>query len=80
LACLSAGSAAGKQAKVDALRALSGAEFDRQYRADQEAGHKETLAKVNDYLAAAPAGPLKDHAAKVTGVVQKHLQSLGKIK
>jgi putative membrane protein len=68
------------QAKVDALRTRSGAEFDRQYLADQRAGHQDTLAKVNAYLAAAPAGPLKDHAAKVTGVVQKHLNSLEKIK
>ena len=68
------------QSKVDALRGLSGAEFDRQYLADQRAGHQDTLAKVNTYLAAAPAGPLKDHAAKVTGVVQKHLNSLEKIK
>jgi putative membrane protein len=71
---------ADKQAKVDALRGLSGAEFDRQYLADQRSGHQETLTKVNAYLAAAPAGPLKDHASKVTGVVQKHLNSLEKIK
>lgn len=71
---------ADKQAKVDALRGLSGAEFDRQYLADQRSGHQETLAKVNSYLAAAPAGPLKDHAAKLTGVVQKHLNSLENIK
>lgn len=71
---------ADKQAKLDALRGLSGAEFDRQYLADQRAGHQETLAKVNAYLAAAAAGPLKDHASKVTGVVQKHLNSLEKIK
>ena len=71
---------ADKQAKVDALRGLSGAQFDRQYLADQRSGHQETLAKVNAYLAAAPAGPLKDHASKITGVVQKHLNSLEKIK
>nr|WP_314443205.1 DUF4142 domain-containing protein [uncultured Sphingomonas sp.] len=71
---------ADKQAKVDALRGLGGAEFDRQYLADQRSGHQETLAKVNEYLAAAPAGPLKDHASKVTGVVQKHLNSLENIK
>jgi putative membrane protein len=71
---------ADKQAKVNALRSLSGAEFDRQYLADQRSGHQETLAKVNAYLAAAPAGPLKDHASKLTGVVQKHLNSLEKIK
>lgn len=71
---------ADKQAKLDSLRNLSGAEFDNQYLADQRSGHQETLAKVNAYLAAAPAGPLKDHASKVTGVVQKHLNSLEKIK
>ena len=56
------------------------ADFDAAYLGDQRAGHQDTLAKVNAYLAAAPAGPLKDHAAKVTGVVQKHLNSLEKIK
>ncbi|GAA4021735.1 hypothetical protein GCM10022280_22900 [Sphingomonas swuensis] len=71
---------ADKQAQVEALRALSGAGFDQRYLADQRAGHQETLAKVNSYLASAPAGPLKDHAAKVTGVVQKHLNALEKIK
>ena len=71
---------ADKQAKVNALRSLSGAEFDRLYLAEQRAGHQDTLAKVNTYLAAAPAGPLKDHASKLTGVVQKHLNSLEKIK
>lgn len=71
---------ADKQAKVDALRGLSGDAFDGQYLADQRSGHQETLAKVNAYLASAPAGPLKDHAGKVTGVVQKHLNSLEKIK
>ncbi|NJC05486.1 putative membrane protein [Sphingomonas kaistensis] len=71
---------AEQAAKLEALKGLSGAAFDRQYLADQCAGHQDTLAKVNAYLASAPAGPLKDHAAKVTGVVQKHLNSLEKIK
>lgn len=68
------------QAKLTTLQGLSGAAFDKQYLADQRAGHQDTLAKVNGYLASAPAGPLKDHASKVTGVVQKHLDSLEKIK
>lgn len=71
---------AAQQGKLDALRGLSGSAFDRQYLADQRAGHQETLTNVNTYLAAAPAGPLKDHASKTTGVVQKHLNSLEKIK
>lgn len=68
------------QAKVDALRGLSGAAFDRQYLTDQRAGHQDTLAKVNSYIATAQAGPLKDHASKMTGVVQNHLNALEKIK
>lgn len=67
---------ADKQAKIDALRGLSGEAFDRQYLADQRTGHQETLAKVNEYIAAAQPGPLKDHASRLTGVVQKHLGSL----
>ncbi|MFC7536661.1 DUF4142 domain-containing protein [Sphingomonas sp. GCM10030256] len=70
---------ADKQTKVDALKTLSGAAFDRQYLADQQAGHQETLAKVNSFLASAQSGPLKDHASKTTGVVQKHLNELQKI-
>jgi putative membrane protein len=71
---------ADKQAKISALSGLTGAAFDRQYLADQRSGHQETLTKVNQYLAGAPAGPLKDHASKLTGVVQKHLNALGRIK
>lgn len=71
---------ADKQAKVDAMRGQSGAALDRQYLAEQRAAHQETLAKVNAYLASAPPGPLKDHASKLTGVVQQHLNALEKIK
>jgi putative membrane protein len=69
-----------KQAKIAALRGLSGAAFDRQYLADQQASHQETLAKVNEYLSSAQPGPLKDHASKLTGVVQQHLNGLEKIR
>ena len=69
-----------KQAKVTALGGLSGEAFDRQYLADQRSSHQETLAKVNAYLAQAQPGPLKDHASKLTGVVQKHLNGLERIR
>ena len=68
------------QMKIELLRRQNGAAFDDLYIGDQRVGHQDTLAKVNAYLAAAPAGPLKDHASRVTGVVQKHLNSLEKIK
>lgn len=71
---------ADKQAKIAALRGMTGEAFDRQYFADQRTSHQETLAKVNEYLAQAQPGPLKDHASKLTGVVQKHLNGLEKIR
>jgi putative membrane protein len=61
------------QTKLQQLGGLSGAEFDRRWLAEQTASHQQTLTKVNAFLAAAQPGPLKDHAAKATGIIQKHL-------
>ncbi|GAA4035821.1 hypothetical protein GCM10022281_15360 [Sphingomonas rosea] len=71
---------ADQQTKLDALGKLSGAAFDKQYLADQKAGHVATLAKLKDYGASAPAGGLKDFANATAPVVQKHLDTLEKIK
>jgi putative membrane protein len=64
------------QARLDTLKGLSGAEFDKRWLAEQQASHQETLAKTNAFLAVAQPGPLKDHASKATGMVQKHLNEL----
>lgn len=61
------------QAKLSELAALSGPEFDQRWLAEQTAAHQRTLATLNGFLAVAPPGPLKDHAAKATGIVQQHL-------
>lgn len=61
------------QARLQQLGGLSGDEFDRRWMAEQTASHQQTLALLNGYLATAEPGPLKDHAAKATGTVQKHL-------
>lgn len=61
------------QARLQQLQGLSGAEFDQRWLAEQTASHQQTLALLNGYLATAQPGPLKDHAAKATGTVQKHL-------
>lgn len=65
------------QARLDALRGLEGAEFDRRWLSEQVAAHQQALTNVNGFLAGAQPGPLKTHAAKVTGIVQKHLNQLG---
>jgi putative membrane protein len=61
------------QAKLQQLALLSGDQFDQRWLAEQTASHQQTLALVNGFLATAQPGPLKDHAAKATGIVQKHL-------
>jgi putative membrane protein len=68
------------QAKLDALKGLSGEAFDRQFIADQTASHQQTLAALNAYAATGDAPPLKEFASKATGVVQKHLNELGQIR
>lgn len=64
------------QARIDALQGLQGAAFDRQFLADQIAAHQQTLAALNSYAASGDAQPLKQHAAKASGAVQKHLNEL----
>ncbi len=71
---------AEQQTLLDSLNGKTGAEFDRAYIAAQRTGHQATLTKVNGYVAAAQPGGLKDFASKLTGVVQKHLNMLDKIK
>lgn len=61
------------QARLQQLQGLTGEQFDQRWMAEQKASHQETLALLNGYLAVAEPGPLKDHAAKATGTVQKHL-------
>ena len=67
------------QARIDALQGLSGEAFDRQFLADQTASHQQTLTAVNAYAATGDAEPLKEHAAKSTGIIQKHLNELNQL-
>nr|WP_294170001.1 DUF4142 domain-containing protein [uncultured Sphingomonas sp.] len=67
------------QARIDALNGLSGEAFDRQFIADQTASHQQTLTALNAYAATGTAQPLKEHAARATGVVQKHLNELNQL-
>ena len=64
------------RARLQQLESLSGEQFDQRWMAEQTASHQQTLALLNGYLAVAEPGPLKDHAAKATGTVQKHLYEL----
>lgn len=67
---------AEQEANMAALRAASGAEFDRLYIAQQIPAHEKTLALVQDYAGKGEVASLKAHAATVTAPVQKHLEAL----
>lgn len=67
---------ADMQARLQSLQGLSGEQFDQRWLAEQTVAHQQTLAAVNGFLAQAEPGPLKDHASKATGVIQKHLNEL----
>ncbi len=68
------------QARVDALAALQGEEFDKQWVSEQIAVHQQTLSDLNAYLAQGDSKVLKDWGSRATGVVQKHLNELNQLK
>lgn len=70
---------ADKQAKVDALGKLSGAEFDKAYAAEQVTAHTETLQKLQDYANNGDVAPLKSFATETVPVVQHHLEMANKL-
>ena len=68
-----------KQAKLDALGKLSGAEFDKAYAAEQVAAHTETLSKLQAYAASGDVVPLKAFATELVPIVQGHLDMAKKL-
>ena len=67
------------QAKMDSLKALSGAAFDKGYTAVMIEGHKKTLALMQGEAASGKDADLKAFAAKTAPVVQTHLDAINKI-
>jgi putative membrane protein len=72
--------AADKQAKIDALKAASGAEFDRLFIDQQIEAHSQALDLLNSYAAGGDSQPLKDFAAKTGPVIQAHLDRARSLK
>ena len=58
---------------IDALKAASGADFDKAFLDQQVTAHTKALAMLNAYAAGGEADPIKQFATKVTPVVQGHL-------
>lgn len=67
---------AKQKSDLEALKALTGAEFDRGYVAQQIAAHQEAIAILNAYAAGGASAQLKDFASKALPVVQGHLDKL----
>lgn len=62
-----------QQAKVDALKAKTGAEFDTAYAADQVAAHQATLDAVRSYSTSGDVPELKTFATGLVPTVTAHL-------
>lgn len=61
------------QSKLDALKDVKGADFDRLYATQQVAAHQEALALHQGFASAGQDAQLKTFASKTADVVQKHL-------
>ena len=62
-----------EQQKIDTMKALKGADFDRAYVADQIAAHQHALDGLNGYAAAGDVPELKEFAAGLVPTVTAHL-------
>src|SRR5215203_2023052 len=67
---------ADKQAKIDALKAATGADFDRLFLSQQVDAHSAALDLLRGYSTGGDAAPLKAFADKTAPVVQAHLDKV----
>jgi putative membrane protein len=69
-----------QQAKLDALKLKTGADFDQAYIAVQVAGHQLTLNALRNYATSGDVPQLKAFAATVSPIVSGHLDMAKAIK
>jgi len=62
------------QSKLDKLKGLKGADFDKQYRSDQEATHKDAVSLFDRYSKGGDNADLKGFAGKTLPHLQEHLK------
>ena len=68
------------QAKLDALKAAKGADFDRLFIDQQTEGHQKALDALRNYAAGGDSQPLKEFAGTAVPGVQMHLDKLNGMK
>jgi putative membrane protein len=71
---------ADHQAKLDAMKKLSGEQLDRDYDQTQLQAHKDTVALFQQYAQNGDNPALKDWAAKTLPALQIHLTMAGALK
>jgi putative membrane protein len=71
---------ADKQAKLDSLKAASGADFDKLFIDQQIEAHTKALDLLNSYAAGGSSEPLKAFATTASSVVQGHLDKAKSLK
>jgi putative membrane protein len=64
------------QAKMDRLRTLEGADFDREYMSQQMTGHRDALALHQGYSQNGDDEALRQFAQQAVPVVQRHYERL----
>jgi putative membrane protein len=62
------------QRKLDTLKGLKGAAFDKQYDSDQESAHKSAVSVFERYSKGGDNADLKAFAAKTLPLLQEHLK------
>jgi putative membrane protein len=68
------------QAHLDALKAATGAEFDRLFLAQQKEAHTKMLAALKAYAQSGDSPSLKDFAAKAAPGVEQDLNMVASMK
>jgi len=71
---------AGLRAKLDALKAAKGAEFDKLFVEQQKEGHQKALDALKSYASSGDQQSLTAFASKAVPVVQGHLDKLNAMK
>jgi putative membrane protein len=62
------------QSKLDKLKTLDGADFDKQYHSYQDAGHKDAVSLFKRYANGGDNADLKDWASKTVPTLEGHLK------
>lgn len=61
--------------QLNVLNSANGAAFDTAYINDQVTAHQQAVTLFENYVAGAPAGPLKDWASTTLPTLRTHLQN-----